>query len=101
MSSECPPASAGVANLYTLAASKAELYSEAGKICEAAPVTNVNPLSNYATITAQCQAGVSDYWISAIISSPEGTQLITVVLDAPVQVNAGDTVILTITLTWS
>jgi hypothetical protein len=84
-----------------LAASKVELYSEAGKICEATPITDVNPTTSTATITAQCNPNVSDYWISAVITSPDNILLITVTLDSPVEVRAGETVILTITLAWS
>jgi hypothetical protein len=101
MSSTCPPASAGVVNLYALAADKVELYSEAGKICEATPISDVNPLGNFATITAQCVANVSDYWTSAVISSPDNILLMTITLDSPVEVNAGNTVTLTVTLAWS
>jgi hypothetical protein len=101
MSSTCPPASAGVASLYALAADKVELYSGAGKICEATPISDVNPLGNFATITAQCVASVSDYWISAVISSPDNILIMTITLDSPVEVNAGDTVTLTVTLAWS
>jgi len=101
MSSACPPASAGVAGLYALAADKVELYSEAGKICEATAVSDVNPVGNSATITAQCVANVSDYWRSAVISSPDNILLMTVALDSPVEVRAGDTVVLTVTLAWS
>ena len=101
MSSTCPPASAGVASLYALAADKVELYSEVAKICEATAVSDVNPFGNFATITAQCQPNVSDYWISTVISSPDNILLITVTLDSPVEVRAGDTVVLAITLAWS
>lgn len=101
MSSQCPPASAGIANLYALAANKVELYSETQKICDATAVSNVDFSNNTATITAQCQAAVSDYWESAVISSPDGILVMTVTLDDLVQVNAGDTVVLSITLAWS
>ncbi len=101
MSSACPPASAGVASLYALAADKVELYTEAGKICEATAISDVNPLGNFATITAQCQADVSGYWTSATISSPDNVLLMTITLDSPVEVRAGDTVTLTATLAWS
>ena len=101
MSSACLPASAGVVNLYTLAADKAELYSNTGKICEAKAVSDINPFNNFTTITAQCRAGVSDHWISAVISSPDGIMLMTITLDSPVEVKAGDMVTLTVTLAWS
>jgi hypothetical protein len=100
MSSACPPASAGVAGLYALAADKVELYSEAGKICEANAVSDVDPFQNVARITAQCQSNVSDYWRSAVVSSPDNILVMTVTLDSPVEVRAGDTVVLAITLTW-
>jgi hypothetical protein len=90
-----------VAGLYALAANKVEIYSETQKICEATAISDVNPIGNFATITAQCQANVSNYWISAVISSPDNILLMTITLDTPVEVRAGDTVTLTVTLAWS
>jgi hypothetical protein len=101
MSSVCPPASAGVASLYARAASRVEIYSEVGRICEATPVSDVDPFNNIATITAQCTSSVSDYWVSAVISSPDNILVMTVTLDSPIEVRAGDVVMLTVTLAWS
>jgi hypothetical protein len=101
MSSSCPPASGGVANLYALASYRADMYSEVGVLCSAMVISDVNPLTNTATITAQCNSAVSDAWVSAVISSRENQNVITVSLDSPVPVNAGDTILLTITLYWS
>jgi len=100
MSSECPPASAGVANLYALAADKAEIFSPTGKICEATLVSNVNPLANTAVIEGQCNATVSDSWTTAFITDPNGKLVMAVSINPPISVNAGDLIVLAITLRW-
>jgi hypothetical protein len=83
-----------------MAADKVEFYSETNKICEARAVADINIFGNTASITAQCQAGFQDYWISAIVSSPDNIMLMTVTLDSPVEVRPGDTVMLSVTLVW-
>jgi hypothetical protein len=100
MSSECPPASAGVAYLYVLAAKKVEILSDGNKICEASASSDVNPFRNVATITAQCQAGIQANWTKARVLSPDEVHMIEITLDAPVEVRSGDTIALMLTLTW-
>jgi hypothetical protein len=101
MSSSCIPASFGVVNLYALASNEVEMLSGFNPLCSAKAVSDIDLVKNLVMITAQCSAAASGNWTSALVLSPDGLTVMRVVLDSPIPVNAGDTILLTITLAWS
>jgi hypothetical protein len=101
MSSECPPASAGIVNLYTLAANRMRIIANTGTVCETTAVTDFDPFNRTARVVAQCQAGVSGNLLYVIVNAADGTPLIVVAFNQRVEANAGDTVTIEIRLTWS
>ncbi len=101
MSSGCPPASEGVANLYTLAANRVRIIANTGTVCETTAVTDFDPFNKIARVHAQCQAGASGDLLYVIVNAVDGTPLMVAAFTQRVGVNAGDTVMIEINLTWS
>jgi len=100
-SQPCILPSQSIAILYAAASAQVSFLSGSGTICSAQGVLNAYPNQDAVIVTAQCQAPNNAIWTGAQITAPDGTQVMLITLDSSIPVNAGDTLSLSVTLTWS